>query len=133
MAAKKSDSTKSTGDGAAKKTATAKTFAKAASKGATSAAGGKEKSLTEMVAALAERAGITKAQAKEVLDHHAELLIDELKQNGSVQIAGIGKFKLGERAERPGRNPSTGEAITIKASRTVKFSGGKRFKDSFQR
>jgi DNA-binding protein HU-beta len=39
---------------------------------------------------------------------------------------------MGERAERQGRNPSTGEAITIKASKTVKFSGGKRFKDSFQ-
>ena len=51
---------------------------------------------------------------------------------GSVQLAGIGKLKLGERAERQGRNPSTGEAITIKASKTVKFSGGKRFKDSFQ-
>jgi DNA-binding protein HU-beta len=134
MAAKKSDSTKSTGGGAAKKTATAKTPAKTATKGASAAAssGGKEKSLTEMVAALAERAGITRAQAKEVLDAHAGLLIDELNRNGSVQIAGIGKLKLGQRAERQGRNPSTGEAITIKASKTVKFSGGKRFKDSFQ-
>ncbi len=54
------------------------------------------------------------------------------KRKGSVQLAGIGKLKLGQRAERQGRNPSTGEAITIKASKTVKFSGGKRFKDSFQ-
>ncbi|HEY8559758.1 MAG TPA: HU family DNA-binding protein [Pyrinomonadaceae bacterium] len=41
-------------------------------------------------------------------------------------------MKLGERAERQGRNPATGEAMTIKASKTVKFAGGKRFKDSFQ-
>lgn len=92
----------------------------------------KEKSVSELVGALAEKTGLTKAKAKEVLDAHAELLISELQTSGSVQLAGIGKLKLGERAERQGRNPSTGEAITIKASKTVKFSGGKRFKDSFQ-
>ena len=88
--------------------------------------------MSELVSALAESTELSKAKAKEVLDAHAELLINELKENGSVQLAGIGKLKLGERAERQGRNPSTGEAITIKASKTVKFSGGKRFKDSFQ-
>src|SRR5687768_8138761 len=92
----------------------------------------KEKSLSELVGALSERTGLTKAKAKEVLDAHAELLTEELKSSGSVQLAGIGKLKLGERAERQGRNPSTGEAITIKAAKTVKFSGGKKFKDSFQ-
>ncbi len=120
MATKKNDSTKSAG-GATKKAAAGK-----------STGGSKEKSLTELVGALAEKTGVTKAQAREVLDAHAELLISELRENGSVQLAGIGKLKLGQRAERQGRNPSTGEAITIKASKTVKFSGGKRFKDSFQ-
>ncbi len=115
MAEKKSGSTNTAGSGT-KKTAT----------------GGKEKSMTELVGTLAEKAGITKAQAKQVLEAHAEMLINELKQNGSVQLAGIGKLKLGQRAERQGRNPATGEAITIKASKTVKFSGGKRFKDSFR-
>ncbi len=115
MAEKKSGSTNTAGSGT-KKTATS----------------GKEKSMTELVGTLAEKAGITKAQAKQVLEAHAEMLINELKQNGSVQLAGIGKLKLGERAERQGRNPATGEAITIKASKTVKFSGGKRFKDSFR-
>ncbi len=119
MAAKKSSSAKSSGG------------AKKASAGKAAAAG-KEKSLTELVSALAETTGLTKAKAKEVLNAHAELLVSELKSNGSVQLAGIGKLKMGERAERQGRNPSTGEAITIKASKTVKFSGGKRFKDSFQ-
>ncbi len=119
MADKKSGSTKTAG-GEAKKAASGTT------------AGNKEKSMTELIGALAEKAGITKAQAKQVLEAHAEMLIDELKQNGSVQLAGIGKLKLGQRAERQGRNPATGEAITIKASKTVKFSGGKRFKDSFR-
>ena len=124
MATKKSDGAKATG-GAAKKSS--------AGKAAGGAAGGsKEKSLNELIGALAETTGLTRAKAKEVLDAHAELLVSELKTNGSVQLAGIGKLKMGERAERQGRNPSTGEAITIKASKTVKFSGGKRFKDGFQ-
>ncbi len=114
---------------AAKKTSTAKTT-KTAKKTATT--GGKEKSMSKLVSVLAETTGLSKTKAKEVLDAHAELLINELKENGSVQLAGIGKLKLGERAERQGRNPSTGEAITIKASKTVKFSGGKRLKDSVQ-
>lgn len=122
MAAKKTGATKSSG--AAKKSA--------AGKSASASGGGKEKSLTELVGALAETTGLTKDKAREVLDAHAELLISELRTNGSVQLAGIGKLKMGERGERQGRNPSTGEAITIKASKTVKFSGGKRFKDSFQ-
>lgn len=122
MATKKNDTAKS--GGAAKKSSAGKSSA--------ASGGSKEKSLTELVGALADKAGLTKAQAREVLDAHAELLINELKQNGSVQLAGIGKLKLGERAERQGRNPSTGAAITIKASKTVKFAGGKRFKDSFQ-
>ena len=92
----------------------------------------KEKSVSELVSVLAETTGLSKAQTKEVVDAYANLLIVELKAAGSVQITGIGKLKLGERAERQGRNPSTGETITIKASKTVKFSGSKRLKDSFQ-
>ena len=122
MAAKKSSSAKSSG-GAAKKSSTSKSATEGSSK---------EKSLTELVSALAEITGLSKDKAREVLDAHAELLVSELKTSGSVQLAGIGKLKMGERAERQGRNPSTGEAITIKASKTVKFSGGKRFKDIFQ-
>lgn len=92
----------------------------------------KEKSVGELINSLAETTGLSKAKIKEVLDAHTALLVNELKESGSVQLAGIGKLKLGERAERQGRNPSTGETITIKASKTVKFSGGKRFKDNFQ-
>jgi DNA-binding protein HU-beta len=111
MATKKTSSKKTSGTAGAKKSSAGK-----------SSSAGKEKSLTELVSALAETTGLTKAKAKEVLDAHAELLISELKSNGSVQLAGIGKLKLGERAERQGRNPATGEAMTIKASKTVKYS-----------
>ena len=95
-------------------------------------ASGKEKSLTELVDAFAEKTGLPKAKAREVLDAHAELIIEELKTNGKVQLPGIGKLSLGDRPEREGRNPATGEPMTIKASKTVKFSGGKKFKESFQ-
>lgn len=114
---------------ATKKSTSAKTTGGAA-KGAAPAS--KEKSLAEIVGALAEKTGITGSQAREVLDAHAELLIDELKTNGAVQLVGIGKLKMSERAERQGRNPATGETMTIKASKTVRFSGGKKFKDNFQ-
>ncbi len=123
MATKKNDSTKTAGKNT-KKASSSKT--------ATPVTSGKEKSINELVSALADKTEITKVKAKEILDAHAELLISELQTSGSVQLAGIGKLKLGQRAERQGRNPSTGEVITIKASKTVKFSGGKRFKDSFR-
>jgi DNA-binding protein HU-beta len=124
MADSKKASAKSTGGGAAKKSGKG-----GAAKAST---GRKEKSVSELVAALAETSGLTKAKTKEFLEAHSALLVKELQQNGSVQLAGIGKLKLGERAARQGRNPSTGAAITIKARKTVKFAGGKAFKDRFQ-
>ena len=122
MATKKKETAKTTDKAAAKKPAADKKAA---------AAGSKEKSLNELVGALAEKTGITKAKAKEVLDAHADLIVSELKSAGSVQLPGIGKLKMGHRAERQGRNPATGEAITIKAANTVKFAGGKKFKENF--
>ena len=108
--------------------ATKKTAKTATSKSANTAA--KEKSVSELSSALAERTGLTKAKAKEFLDAHAELLIEELKQQGSVQLAGIGKLKMGERPDRQGRNPATGEPIKIAAKTTVKFRVGKAMKDA---
>ena len=108
-----------------------KSGAKDATTKAAAAPSAKEKSLTDLTSALAEKTGLSKAQAKEFLDAHAELLVSELQTAGSVQLTGIGKLKLGNRPERQGRNPSTGETITIKAAKTVKFAGGKKFKDSF--
>ena len=97
MATKKNDSAKKAGGAVAKKATSGKT---ASNK--TASAGVKEKSLTELISALAETTGITKAKAKEVLDAHAELLISELKETGSVQLAGIGKLKLGKAVEGVG-------------------------------
>ena len=125
MADNKKASSKPAAGGAAKKTTAKGGAAKASSTR-------KEKSVSELISALAETTGLTKAKTKEFLDAHSALLVNELQQNGSVQLAGVGKLKVGNRAERQGRNPSTGAAITIKARKTVKFTGGKAFKDRFQ-
>lgn len=120
---------------ATKKSAPAKTPAAKSNKAGKSAKSevpaAKEKSLGDLVSALAEKVDLPKAKVREILNAHAELLTQELQSAGSVQLAGIGKLKLGERAARTGRNPATGETIQIAASKTVKFSGGKKFKDSF--
>jgi DNA-binding protein HU-beta len=91
----------------------------------------KEKSLSDFVAALAEKTGLAKTEVRRVLDAHAELLADELNSAGSVPLVGLGKLKLSERGEREGRNPATGAAMTIPAKKTVKFSAGKSFKEKF--
>ncbi len=124
MADNKKASTKPAAGAATKKPA----------KGGTAKASGgrKEKSVSELISALAETTGLTKAKTKEFLEAHSALLVKELQQNGSVQLAGVGKLKVGNRAARQGRNPSTGAPITIKARKTVKFAGGKAFKDRFQ-
>lgn len=120
---------------ATKKSAPAKASAAKSNKGDKSAKPAapavKEKSLGDLVSALAEKVDLPKTKVLEILDAHAELLTSELQSAGSVQLAGIGKLKLGERAAREGRNPATGETIQIKASKTIKFSGGKNFKEKF--
>jgi DNA-binding protein HU-beta len=92
---------------------------------------GKEKSQAELISAVAEKTGLPKTKTKEFLDAHAELLIGELKKNGSVHLIGLGKLKLGTRAARKGRNPATGQEITIKASKTVKLASSKQLKEQF--
>lgn len=132
MADKKTSSKTSGTATAAKKAGKSENGATAQTKPAAAAAtGNKEKSLAELTASLAETTGLPKNKVKEFLDAHAALLVQELLATRSVQLSGIGKLKLGERAERQGRNPSTGESITIKASKTVKLVSGKAFKEKF--
>lgn len=90
----------------------------------------KEKSVADLLTVLAEKSGLSKTQTKSFLDSYAEVLTEELNSSGSVQLVGVGKLKVGQRAERQGRNPATGATITIPASKTIKLSVGKKFKDS---
>ena len=84
---------------------------------------------SELIDAVAQGAGLTKAQAKNAIDSYHDAVAGELKNGKSVDIAGFGSFSVAERAARTGRNPQTGAPLQIKASRVPKFKPGKGLKD----
>ncbi|MFN3879824.1 MAG: HU family DNA-binding protein [Nitrincola lacisaponensis] len=73
---------------------------------------------------------VTQAEAETFLESLELILTNQLKQGADVVVPGIGKFQLRQRAERTGRNPQTGEPVTIPAARNVKFSVTKSLKDA---
>ena len=85
---------------------------------------------TELVAAISEQAGLSKKDAEAALKAFTDTVESELKKGEKVQLVGFGTFEVSERAARDGRNPLTGEAMKIKASKTPKFKAGKAFKDA---
>ena len=85
---------------------------------------------SEFIKAMAANSGMTQGDAENALNGLVRTVTDELKACGSITIAGFGTFAVGERAERTGRNPKTGEAITIAAAKTPKFKAGKGLKDA---
>ena len=84
---------------------------------------------TELISAMSENANMTKVDAEKALKAFIDTVTEELKNGGKVQLVGFGTFEVGERAERQGRNPKTGEIITIPASKSPKFKAGKALKD----
>jgi DNA-binding protein HU-beta len=84
----------------------------------------------ELIAAVAERAGLTKVDAGKAVEALVATITDTLRQGDEIRIAGFGTFGISERGERQGRNPQTGEPITIAASRAAKFTAGKGVKDA---
>lgn len=86
-------------------------------------------SKNELVAAMAEKAGISKKDAEAALKAFTESVAEELKKGGKVQLVGFGTFEVSERPAREGRNPQTGAAMKIEASKSPKFKGGKALKD----
>ena len=84
---------------------------------------------TELVAAIAEQAGVSKKDAEKTLKAFTDVVADDLKKGGKVQLVGFGTFEVSERAAREGRNPQTGKAMKIKASKAPKFKAGKALKD----
>lgn len=84
---------------------------------------------TELVAAVAEQAGISKKDAEAAVKAFADVVAGELKNNGKVQLVGFGTFEVVERAAREGRNPKTREPMKIEASKSPKFKPGKALKD----
>ena len=84
---------------------------------------------TELISAMSENANMTKVDTEKALKAFIDTVTDELKNGRKVQLVGFGTFEVAERAERQGRNPKTGEAITIPASKSPKFKAGKALKD----
>ena len=84
----------------------------------------------DLIAAVAERAGLTKADASKVVETLVGTITEALNRGDEVRIAGFGSFGISERGERQGRNPQTGAQMTIAASKAAKFTAGKAVKDA---
>lgn len=85
---------------------------------------------SELVSAIAEKAGISKVAADKALAAFIETVEGELKAGGEVSLVGFGTFKVANRAARTGINPKTKEKIQIAASKAPVFKAGKAFKDA---
>ena len=85
---------------------------------------------TELIAAIAEQAEISKKDAEKALKAFVDVVTEQLKEGEKVQLVGFGTFEVSERAAREGRNPQTGETMTIAASKSPKFKAGKALKDA---
>ena len=85
---------------------------------------------TELIAAIAEKTQLSKKDAEAAVKAFTEVVAEELKNGGKIQLVGFGTFEVSERAERTGRNPLTGKEMTIAASKSPKFKAGKALKDS---
>ena len=84
---------------------------------------------TELIAAVAEKAEISNNDAEKAIKAFTDAVAEELVNGGKVQLVGFGTFEVAERAAREGRNPKSGETMTIAASKTPKFKAGKALKD----
>jgi DNA-binding protein HU-beta len=85
---------------------------------------------SQVAAHLADKVGITKKQAKSALEEMTNLVVRELKKEGSLRLAGLGIFRKRQSKARMGRNPATGEAIKIPARTRLRFTAAKALKDS---
>ena len=85
---------------------------------------------TELVAAVAGKSGLTKADAERAVKAFVETVTECLKGGDSLTLVGFGTFSVSERAARTGKNPRTGEKIAIPAAKTPRFKAGKGLKDS---
>ena len=86
--------------------------------------------MTELVAAVAEQADISKKDAEKALKAFVDVVTEEMKKGEKVQLVGFGTFEVSERAAREGRNPQTGKTMKIEACKAPKFKAGKALKDA---
>lgn len=81
---------------------------------------------------LFEQIGLNKRESKDMIDAFFDLIVEKLLEGEDVKISGFGNFQLRTKTPRPGRNPRTGEAITIEARRVVTFHASQKLKDMIQ-
>ena len=86
----------------------------------------------DLVAAMAEKAGVSKKDAEASLKAFTDVVAEELKKGEKIQLVGFGTFEVSERAARTGRNPQTGAEMTMATSKAPKFRAGKALKDSLK-
>ncbi|SET24009.1 HU family DNA-binding protein [Anaerobranca gottschalkii] len=84
---------------------------------------------TELIQSVAEKSGLTKKDSEKAVNAVLESIMDAVSAGDKVQLIGFGTFEARERAAREGRNPSTGEVISIPATKVPAFKAGKAFKD----
>ena len=85
---------------------------------------------TELIAAIAEKAELSKKDSEKALKAFVDVVTEELKKEHKVQLVGFGTFEVSSRSARTGRNPQTGEEMEIAACRAPKFKAGKALKDA---
>lgn len=85
---------------------------------------------TELIAAVAEKANLSKKDAEAAVSAVLDAVTDELVKGGKVQLIGFGPFEVRERAAKQGRNPKTGEAMQIPATKVPAFKAGNALKNA---
>ena len=85
---------------------------------------------TELVAAIAETAEISKKDSEKALKAFIDVVTEQMKKGDKVQLVGFGTFEVSERAAREGWNPQTGKTMKIAACKAPKFKAGKALKDA---
>ena len=83
----------------------------------------------ELVDSLFEKVGLNKKEAKNLVESFFEEISTQLEGNGSVKLSGFGNFQLRDKPPRPGRNPKTGEDVSITARRVVTFHPSQKLKE----
>ena len=87
---------------------------------------------TEFISSVAEKAGLSKADAKKAVDAFIETVSNELKEGGKVALLGFGSLSVTEKSARKGVNPRTKEVIEIEARKSVRFKAGAELNDLIQ-
>lgn len=90
----------------------------------------KSTSKTELILSVSETSGLSKADSTRALEAIMQSIQNELKKHNDVSLSGFGTFSISQREARKGRNPQTGEAISIPAKKHLKFKAGKTLKEA---